>query len=259
MVLSHTYKYLFIELPHTASTAISRELCENYDGLSILSKHAHYHEFLRLASDEKKTHFVFAGVRNPLDVVVTLYFKQKTNHQGFFTDPKYWQKNGGHVSQADLLKFNFIRSNNADFVTYFRRFYRIAYDSWGTPSPKEFDYVIRYENLQDDFRQVLELLRIKQVRPLPIVNKTSEKEYDFWSYYTPEIHEQAIRVFGPYMKKWAYDFPAEWGDNRVPWSSQTQFYILRMIRKHLLGGPSFYAHLFRKLRHRWHGYLYEVG
>ena len=54
MIISHKYKYLFIETPHTGSTAISNELQENYDGQRILHKHAYYFEFARQASEEER-------------------------------------------------------------------------------------------------------------------------------------------------------------------------------------------------------------
>ena len=75
MIISHKNKYLFVELQHTASSAISRELRVNYGGEPILRKLARYHEFLKAASAEEKNYFVFSGIRNPLDVAVTIYIK----------------------------------------------------------------------------------------------------------------------------------------------------------------------------------------
>jgi hypothetical protein len=45
MIVSHQYKCLFMEIPLTASWAISQELCRYYGGASILHKHATYVEF----------------------------------------------------------------------------------------------------------------------------------------------------------------------------------------------------------------------
>lgn len=247
MIVSRQYEYLFVELPHTASTAISHELCEKYDGVEILHKHAHYHEFLEVATREERNYFVFAGIRNPLDVAVTLYFKKKTNHQGFFTNPIYWRKHGGHVSRSELEVFHFIQEEEADFPTCFKRFYKLPYDSWGSPSPDDFDFIIHYENLQQDFATVLDRLGIEQVRPLPLINKTEDKG-NYLSYYTPDIRDQARRIFGPYMRLWGYDFPSEWEKHYVPWFSQVLFHTLRFFRKQLLWGPRFYARLFRRLR-----------
>lgn len=36
MIISHEHKYLFIEIPLTASWAVRKELCEFYGGEAIL-------------------------------------------------------------------------------------------------------------------------------------------------------------------------------------------------------------------------------
>ena len=196
MVICHKYKYVFVELPNTATSAIHKELCEYYDGIPIFhptkGRHIHYQEFMRTAQPEERDYFAFSCIRNPLDVVVTNYFKHRTNHNGTFTDPKMWKRNGGWVTDHDLKKFRFIRETGADFPTYFERFYRFPpYDNWSRLSHQELDFVIRFENLQDDFAEVLELLGIEPQRPLPVRNQTSGRERDFWLYYIPEIRAQA--------------------------------------------------------------------
>ena len=88
MIISHTHRYLFVELPRTGSTAISRELVQNYEGAHILWKHATYQDFLKVAKPEEKEYFVFSGIRNPLDDAVSRYFKIMTDHRERFTDPE---------------------------------------------------------------------------------------------------------------------------------------------------------------------------
>jgi hypothetical protein len=251
MVISHKHKYVFVELPNTATSAIHRELCENYDGIPILhptvGRHVHYHQFLKTASVSERHYFVFSCIRNPLDVTVSIYFKLKTNQKGVFTDPKMWKKNGGWVTDYDIRRFNFVKRTNADFPTYFRKVYGPwPYDNWSSLSHRRFDFIIRFENLKDDFAQVLELLGIEPKRPLPVVNRTAEKGRDFWSYYTPEIRDQAKRVFGPFMRRWGYGFPSEWGDTSVPWRSQLLFHIAGFLRRRLEWGSSLDARLFKR-------------
>lgn len=230
MIVSHNCKYLFVELPHTASTSISQELRDNYDGHRVLAKHSPYHKFLNNASKEEKTYFVFSCVRNPLDVVVTEYFRLKANHKESFTTPKKWKRNGGWVPNYQLNQFKFISDNDADFATFFKKYYKAPYDNWSCLDHKNFDFVIRFENLQEGFSQVLQLLGIEQKRVLPSSNRTGGKK-DFLSYYTPEIQDQAKKVFGPYMKKWGYEFPSSWGDSSIPLSRQAEFYLHGIPRK----------------------------
>lgn len=252
MIVSHKHKYVFIEFPNAASSAIHRELRDYCDGEPImhptLGRHGYYHEFLKDASFEEKSYFAFSAIRNPLDVVVSLYFKFKTNHNGIFTDPTKWKRNGGFVTDYDLGRFEFVTHTSVDFPTYFAKYYTFPpYDNWSSLSHREFDYVIRFENLQEDFAKVLGLLGIEPVRPLPMVNRTGAREEDFWSYYTPEIRAQATSAFGPYMKEWGYDFPAGWGDSPVPRSSTLLYHLLGLARRRLQWGSSLDAHLFRRL------------
>jgi len=233
MIISHKHKCLFVELQHTGSTAISKELRENYDGVPILNRHSYYHEFQKIATDEEKGFFVFSCIRNPLDVVVSNYFRYKTDQLGIFSNPRNWKENGGHLNKLTRMRFNFINDTNADFSAYFKKFYKYPYDNWSSLAHHKFDFIIRFENLAGDFTKALKLIGIKAKRPLPIVNKTGERNKDFWSYYTPEIRDQAQWVFGPFMKKWGYEFPPEWGSCHVPWSTQIVYSVLGFFRRHL--------------------------
>lgn len=227
MIISNEHKYLFIELPRTGSTAISKELRINYDGTRILSKHATYYDFLRIASPEEKTYFIFSCIRNPLDDAASLYFKYKTDHRQQFSQAT---AHNGLAKYFTQRRFRFVQNTDADFPTYFMKFYRIPYNNWSSLSHKRFDYVIRFENLQDDFAKVLKLLGIEQKRPLPVVNKTGGREEDFLSYYTPETIARAKWVFGSFMEQWGYEFPPEWGDRSLHWLSRAEFDFFNIFR-----------------------------
>ena len=57
MIISHRYKFLFIGLPFSASSAITKDLHEEHDGKPYLRKHSLYHEFVKVATDEEKKYF----------------------------------------------------------------------------------------------------------------------------------------------------------------------------------------------------------
>jgi hypothetical protein len=231
MIISHKYKYLFVELPRTGSTAISEELCELYDGQSVLQKHATYFDFLKVASPEEKEYFVFSCIRNPLDDAVSHYFKYKTDHKGNFTDPKRSVKRQrGLVGRINKSIFNFLKSSDADFPTFFMKYYRLPYNNWASLSHKEFDFVIRFEHLVDDFSKVLHLIGIEPVRSLPQINQTGKREKGYLSYYTPETIDRAKRVFSPFMKQWGYEFPPEWGETSISWWNQLEFDFFNLFR-----------------------------
>ncbi|HXV99712.1 MAG TPA: sulfotransferase family 2 domain-containing protein [Anaerolineae bacterium] len=252
MIISHKYKYLFIEIPRTGSTAISQELRRNYDGVSILRKHSDYLEFLKVATPEEKKYFVFAGIRNPLDDAVSLYFKYKTNHKMKYTNPARLATNGGSVTKANITKFSFVQNTNADFPTFFKRSYKLPYNNISSLSHQYCNFIIRFENLQEDFATALQLIGIESKGPLPQKNKTGGRAESFTAYYTPEAIAHAKKVFGPFMKKWGYEFPPEWGDSTVSPLTQLEFQVVDSVRnfcwKHVRWSPSFYGRLFRQVR-----------
>lgn len=214
MIISHKHKYLFIEIPHTGSTAISKELIEKYDGESILHKHANYCEFKRIARSEELQYFVFAGVRNPLDEAASLYMKFLNNHDGLYTDPKNLIKNGGWLSEKKVKTFEFVQATQ-DFNLFLRKHFSPPYTDNININKKYCDYVMKFEQLDKEFSKVLQLIGVKKVRSLPIVNKTNKKD-DYLGLYTHESAEYAKKVFWPFMQEWGYDLPKEWTDKKSP-------------------------------------------
>lgn len=237
MIISHRYKYLFVELPLTGSTAISAELRANYEGTSILQKHSTYHDFLRIASPEEASFFTFSCIRNPLDSAVSRYYKLKTNHRERFTNPPKQNGRRPMWERVESRLFKFVHETQADFSTFFMKFYVLPYNNWSELAHKDFDSVIRFENLQDDFAKALKQIGIEPKRPLPAVNTTAGRDEYYVAHFSPEAIERAKRVFGPFMQRWSYKFPAEWGDSTVPWRHQMEFEIVNLFRifywKHL--------------------------
>jgi len=228
MIISHKYKYLFIEIPLTASWAIRKELCECYEGEPILHKHAAYIEYLRTAPLDRQDYFVFATVRNPLDCLVSRYIKD--------TYPRDPESAGDVIEKLiadypDLNRYKDVRENNLNFVQYFKKYNKRPYSAMIDLSKNRLNYVIRYEKLQDDFSEVLKNLHIEQVRTIPIVNKTKGKGKVYLDYYEPEIIGQAKVVCGPFMKKWGYDFPEDWGGYEHTLVDEIHYWLLNRLRK----------------------------
>ncbi len=215
MIISHKYKYLFVELPRTGTTAIANELIENYDGTQILTKHAHYDDFLRQATDEEKKYFVFSCIRNPLDRALTRYYKLKTDYMNPLEDIKRFRKTGKRIRLQTyflLRQYNYIHNRNASFAQYLKRFYKLPYDDWSVKHHKEFDFIIRFENLNEDFIRFLKDLNIEQKRELPIINKTPDKNKPYEELITDAKDIKFIKqIFGHYLSKWNYIMPDSWG------------------------------------------------
>ena len=208
MIISHKHKYVFIEFPQTGSSAVATELISQYDGERILYKHALYSDFLREATFEEKGYFTFSTIRHPMDVVVSKYLKYKNNHENYL---KKKVKNGRLrkvISRyLERKRYLYVKDNNADFETYFLKFYKVPYASWSIVDHRCFDYIMRFEKLDEEFDKVLNFLGIEKTRPLRKFNQTKKENKHFSAYYKSErVKQRAIQIFTPYMRAWDYDF-----------------------------------------------------
>jgi len=231
MIISYKYKFLFIGLPFSASSAITKELHKEYEGKPYLRKHSLYHEFEKVATTEEKKFFVFAVLRNPMEIAVTVYEKMKANAKGNFTNPKLFTENSGHISKKQRERFNFIHDNKASFQEYFIKFFNKPYDNQASLTLDKCDYVIRYENITEDYKTALTKSGIENPKDLPIANKTVGKKKDLSEYYTKDVQSLSLFIFGPYLKKYSYQFPKDWTHTKIPSSSKFLFYIGGVIRK----------------------------
>lgn len=229
MIISHEHRYLFVELYHTGSTAVSRELCELYGGEPILRKHSFYRDFARQASADERRYFTFSTIRNPLEVVASFYYKYRNDHDEY-ENPANWSRNGGWVTPLILRQYRFVKETNCSFAGYLRHFHWYPYDNWSRLDHHRMDYVMRFERLAEDFDLVLRRIGIEPVRPLPRANVTAGKPREPEDLHSPEVRELAIRSFGPFMRRWGYDFPEAWGDVRVPASARLAFEATGLAR-----------------------------
>ncbi len=179
MIISHKHKYIFVELPQTASSAIAKELKANYDGHEILFKHALYStDFLKQAKPEEKQFKVISGLRNPMDICVSNYFKFKTDHENRYSNPRLMQH--GFLRKYIMRWWNVRQYKNIigkgeTFEQFFTRAYSVPYASWSIIEHKRMDFIIRFENLNTDFAEALKVIGVEKVRDIPVANKTAEK------------------------------------------------------------------------------------
>jgi len=231
MIISHKYKFLFIGLPFSASSAISKELHLEYGGESYLRKHSLYHEFESVATKSELNYFVFAVLRNPMEIAVTVYEKMKVNAKGNFTNTELFSENGGHITKQHRKRFNYIKDNDSSFQQYFNKFHQKTYDNLSSLTIDNCDFIIKYENIEEDYLLALKKAGVSNPKILPVENKTEGKQKDILEYYTNDIKKTSISVFGPFFEKYNYSFPEEWGEVKIPLKSKFQFLILGVLRK----------------------------
>ena len=229
MIISHKNKYVFVQLPHTGCSAVARELREFYDGEPILRKHSYYHQFLRGATREERAYFTFSTIRNPVDEYISVFHKFRSNHEKY-DDPGNSTRNGGFVTSGMRRRFHYVQ-RTGDLVSYFLKYSRIPYDNWSRLDHKRFDYVMRFEHLQQDFAEVLRRLQVEQVRPLPLFNPTRQpEEEDRYGLFPEEVRRRVQWVFSPFMEDWGYDLPSSWKMGGAPVSSRIVYEICGLLK-----------------------------
>ncbi len=232
MIISHEHRYVFVQVPDSASTAMGRELCALYDGEEIGAKHDHLVTLHAATDGRYRDYFAFGTIRHPLEIMVARYFKLKVDRGGMFTNPEFWVENGGHITERQRERYQFIQEKDADFPSYFLRFAPRLYESpYFTGLLDRFDLVLRKESLDRDFRAALARLGIQAQRDIPPANVTPARKGPFADYYTPEIRERTVASFGPYMRRWGFAFPEAWGARRPPRAAMLEYELgLRVAR-----------------------------
>lgn len=209
MIISDEHRYVFIEVPQTASSAVADELVENYRGRRILRKHTDYSEFLRSASERERQYSVLATVRNPLDIVVSKFAKARDDHRDRYHESTVAGAPWGYRFRPEAREYAFIAKRGADFGAYVRKFYPRIYNSRACLLP-DHAHVIRYENLNMELTAWFRSIGLEMLRPIPWRHATPGRQRDFSESFQGELRAHAIRVFGPYMRRWGYEFPPDW-------------------------------------------------
>src|ERR1051326_4710605 len=228
MVISRKYKYCFIEYPRSASYAIRTELMQFYGGEDWLEKHSRYRDFMKSMPAEHLSYFIFCSIRNPLQDIVSMYNINRANSSGR-ARADFWKRYNykWYIRLHELRRAKFFAGDgDKSFQEFFKRYFSLPY-----VKPRivaefgrlKFDHIIRVENLHEDFAAVLTKLGIPQIRPVQVVNRSSEDNIDLDSYYTQEIRQRAVRVVGPMMEFMGYSFPAHWNITKIPLLSRLYF------------------------------------
>jgi len=225
MIISQKHKYIFIGLPFAASSAISKELLSHYGGVSLYHKHSNI-PLLKMKQPDFpiNDYCIFAVVRDPVEIMLSVYNKHLTNPYNTFTDPQYFIENGGFVSKKARNFYHRFKANKWSFEEFLnQKFKLIPYDNNLSVNKPYISRYIRFENLNDDFMAILQHVDITPVRELPLYNKTKKV-----------ISEQHVNkktldnVFGAFLMH----NNAFYGktDVDVPFTRKLVFNLLRPLR-----------------------------
>jgi hypothetical protein len=203
-IICRNYKLLFIMSPRTACTAIGEVLCKQFGGeylpnddiidnkgfIRIQKKHSTLKELIKnnmLSQEEASSLLKFTCVRNPFDSLVSLYIKKKYKYDPLLLDQSSWvYRLPGYVEDMEFCKNHsfdswILKNCSKKLIKRLIGFKPSLYHYY----TDGVDIVMRYENLDKDFQNVLEKVGIKYKVKIPSVNKTNERtNSDYCSYYS---------------------------------------------------------------------------
>jgi chondroitin 4-sulfotransferase 11 len=200
-MINNKHKYIFIHIPKTGGTSIE-------SALNIKQEHKS-HEYYKKELKQYTDFFVFTIVRNPFDRSVSDY---------------KWTTNTKYPYPAKELKEMFM---NKSFKYFLKTYYNLQYKdvksfrdfNWFKDhhlthcrgqldllNPvSEIDYIIRFENLQEDFDIVCDKIGIPH-QQLPHLNESNHKHYT--EYYDEETKQIVAKKYAKDIEYFGYEFGA---------------------------------------------------
>ena len=200
-MISFQKRFLFVHIPKTAGNSIQsilRDYSEDQlvalrkeqDGIERfglrnpnykIKKHSTLSEYRdALENEQFRVLYKFTCVRNPWDRIVSYYFTPTQS-------PETW----------DRKKFGEIISKAVSVADYLRL------DPAEEDPFANVNYIIRFENLADDFRTVCGTLGISPAT-LPRYNRSSREHYS--KYYDAELRRLVQTRFAAEIERFGYAF-----------------------------------------------------
>ena len=210
MILSHEKKFIFIHVYKVAGTSVRKAL-EKYDNtstadfpwknnlmfklsdrFSLFSQYSRTHIKARqlkklLPGKIYNEYFKFSFVRNPWDWQVSLYHymmqnKMHPQHKLITAMKSFDEYIDWVVEKEHSLQKDFLYDKDGNIIV---------------------DYVGKFENLQEDFKEICLRLEIEPIQ-LPFTNKSEHVHYR--EYYSKESRDKIYDVFKEDIDHFHYDF-----------------------------------------------------
>jgi len=199
--ISEQFRCVFIHTPRAAGTSIKEVLGLQGRG------HLPWQYYCLVYPQEWNSFTKFTVVRNPWDRVVSsyTYARMKKSH---------WHDNVNQVNLHPDYAFLHDKTFSECCQVLKQRKNLLKHESWrpqyqwmakqdnGTYRVMV-DYVLRFENLENDFTELCERLGIRNLH-LDRINKSDREQYR--RYYSPETREIIADVYSKDIEMFNYDF-----------------------------------------------------
>lgn len=202
MIISHSKQFIFLKSPKTASTSTERLLETVCNGEDIIGwrgpppkpEGTEYYNHMNLnqlkekvTEDDWNTYYKFGNVRNPWDRVVSSYFFRKDVLSKNPHNPTDWQDG------ESFEQFVLTRKLPGKLSVFFDGF-------------TEVDFLIRFENIEEDIQTVSDTLNLNlNIDLLPHTHE-GVREKDYKVYYNTETKDFVAQYYAEEIAYLGYTF-----------------------------------------------------
>lgn len=229
-IISSCYKLLFLRNPRTGSASTGKAIINFLNGRYLLSEDiidkesGHFkvnreHTFLDELIKYKvineiqiKKLFVFSSVRNPFDSLVSLYLNKAQKNQHLVSDPSSWiYRIPNYVEDMRFCRNHsfdewiFLRYGGGRLKWPIKKYLRWQRSLSGNYS-KNANFIIRYENLQDDFDQAIRMAGIEKRVVIPEALPSIKEKRPYEEYYTKRSRKIVETIFKDELSLYGYKF-----------------------------------------------------
>jgi len=230
-IYSEKWNYLFVMRGGTGCSSIAHVLINQFDGRYLPEenlfrngvmvhgrKHNTVPELLRwgfLTKEDVRRLFIFTTVRNPFDQVASAYARTisgwtggmpRDRHGNMIECPATRAKIEAEAQAAQAMGFDrWVEQHYGVPMRMKQKIARVVKNRRRRNPFKWVDFVMRYECLQEDFRDVLRRLGADSEIEIPNSNPTSGKR-PYRQYYSESSKRLVSRAFKDVIRRYGYSF-----------------------------------------------------
>ena len=229
-ILCRDIGLLFLQAPHTGSTSLGTLFREDFGGVKLLEdrvrdergrivmrqKHQSLPQLLEaglITPAERADLLVVVGVRNPYDLVLTEYARNREAGTISLGQRIARLRPGADAdfSSADFERF-VVRRYTPNALYRARGRVPMVPVDW----TEDADHIIRFEAMQEGLDGALRTVGVTEPHPLPHRNPTqSRRDRDYRTIYTPRAREIVTRVYARELRQHGYVFDPDDGGGQT--------------------------------------------
>jgi hypothetical protein len=202
-MIDHKHRYIYIHIPKTGGSSIERSLINiHYPEITkpvakwpsklktdfVVGKASNQHWPLN-RFDHYQDYTRFCTARNPFSRLVSEYSYIKRGY------------NTSRAAQPGLSFTSFVKQDLIETLAH--PYHSLPQTAFITTATKHIDFIIKFENIQQDFDTVCDKIGIAR-QQLPHLNKTDHKHYT--EYYDDETREIVAQKYARDIEYFGYTF-----------------------------------------------------